>query len=535
MRKKLKYIAPVMLSMLLLPGSVYAYDGWKENSKGQLIYYENDQPVKDAWRQIDGKWHYFDSKGKDYKNKWLTEDNKKYRFDENGQMFQNEWFGVQGKDTGDGNPVSYTYYAGPDGAVYANGIFEIDGTEYSFKSNGALQINQFITIGSNKKYAGETGAIKKNELFSTTKNVTLKGPVTIGMSPDEIVSEKTTLYYADENGWIIRNRTVTVDGQQYTANKNGVILSEWQKDDLGDYTYYGKDGVQQFGWIKYPIQNTWLSDNGYYNYNNLYGKDMWFYLDPENEGKAARSRASAYGEVVIEGHTYSMNKRGAMWLGWSPSLYKNPSGMTRYRYYSPEATDKFVQGEKVYETCVFTAPPTDVGLGTDKTWYYFDGNGDYIRADKGKIEIKQTPDGGKAAFDEYGRTGAGLGYTMSKSGAVKSVYFADPENGNKLFSGVKEITLPDGRKEWYAFSTTGESITGEKDGYFYYKGRLQTGNGARRISYNRNEKEDEKENTAFVIVDEAGKVLEHAESFTDEIAKGPEVKDLSFYIGDTDK
>ena len=120
---------------------------------------------------------------------------------------------------------------------------------------------------------------------------------------------------------------------------------------------------------------------------------------------------------------------------------------------------------------------------------------------------------------------------------------------------MKEVTLPDGRKEWYAFGADGIGLTGEVNGYLYYKGRLQTGTGIRAVTVVKNEGSDLADVTNRYLVDASGKILKNAENVqgeggtfssnaagiatavngTSERAQGPAEADFTAYIGDNEK
>ena len=160
-----------------------------------------------------------------------------------------------------------------------------------------------------------------------------------------------------------------------------------------------------------------------------------------------------------------------------------------------------------------------------------------------------------ALVDFNGMTKSGLAFKGTDKVRVRDVYYFDPENRNLRASGTKEVTLPDGRKEWYAFGTDGIGITGEVGGYLYYKGRLQTGAGTRVVSVVKNEGSDLADVTTRYLVDASGKILKNADNVeglggtfssnasgiataingTSEAAVGPANSDFTAYIGSNEK
>ena len=59
--------------------------GWAQNDAGRWLYYENDKPVT-GWKQLDGKWYYFDAAGLMQAGGWREIGGKWYYFYSNGAM-----------------------------------------------------------------------------------------------------------------------------------------------------------------------------------------------------------------------------------------------------------------------------------------------------------------------------------------------------------------------------------------------------------------------------------------------------------------
>ena len=87
---------------------------------------------------------------------------------------------------------------------------------------------------------------------------------------EDITTEKETWYYADEEGWVQgRSHSTEINGNEYKFNKSGVMVTDWQKDDQGDYTFYGQDGAKATGWVEYEMPASWLATEAYNNYATL--------------------------------------------------------------------------------------------------------------------------------------------------------------------------------------------------------------------------------------------------------------------------
>ena len=103
-----------------------------------------------------------------------------------------------------------------------------------------------------------------------------------------------------------------------------------------------------------------------------------------------------------------------------------------------------------------------MSLGTDPTWFYFDHQGDIIHSsENGAAEMVHLGNNQYVLVDFNGMTKSGLAFQGNDKVRVRDVYYFDPENQNYRTSGTKEITLPDGRKEWYTFGAKGIGGTSE--------------------------------------------------------------------------
>ena len=92
------------------------------------------------------------------------------------------------------------------GKALLDGDHEIEGKTYYFSNVGVNLRKAFRKEGSRRKYYGEDGVLKINEWFSITSTATVTGPA-----------------------------TMEIDGNEYRINKNGVMVTDWQKDKSGLY------------------------------------------------------------------------------------------------------------------------------------------------------------------------------------------------------------------------------------------------------------------------------------------------------------
>lgn len=131
--------------------------GWIKTNKGWK-YYENEQPVKNCWKEIKGKWYHFSDSGiMSYSEFIKSEDyetNKKLYYvngDGGWDGGTYKWFlDVKGWWLGEVGTGWYAkkewarvdhkwYYFGDDGYMLCNTSRLIDGTVCEFDANGALK------------------------------------------------------------------------------------------------------------------------------------------------------------------------------------------------------------------------------------------------------------------------------------------------------------------------------------------------------------------------------------------------------------
>ena len=190
-------------------------NGWVKTEMGWM-YKENGKLVTD-WKQIDGKWYYFESTGV-MQTGWKQVSGKWYYLHTDGAM-RTDWKQIGGK----------WYYFHTDGAMRTDWK-QIDGKWYYFHTDGAMRTG-WKQIGDKWYYLHEDGHMAKSE---------------------KIQGEDGRVYVIDENGvYTAGNIDKLIDiamSQRYEItgfkenkkiyiNENG----EYVESDEGDNdTIYGK-------------------------------------------------------------------------------------------------------------------------------------------------------------------------------------------------------------------------------------------------------------------------------------------------------
>lgn len=492
-------------------------------------YLDSDLNIpSEGFHEIDGHIYYFDKNGINYRNRWYVDgEARRYYLDEYGHLQNSGWFSIITTNAKTGIETVTWCYAKQDGSCLLDGFHDIDGKTYYFSTFGvSFRKRWLIDEKKRRRYFNEDGYMERNSWFATESTSIITGPATLDMSEEEITTANLIWYYADENGYVVTGDKIMVGDKEYKFNANGIMFTGWDRlRGTSDYYYYKEDGSKAYGWqlIKNPESN----EDIYNMYAKDYGDLVWFYFNPAANGRVARS-AKGFGEQTIDGRRYCTNKRGMIQYGWVS--YGGTNSIREFSYFMPVETggissvtegstvdgdvfhslgkDGFLPGEKVTNHWVWTEAPYQM-TDTDKsaTWYYITAFGTAEHANPGKIQLKDI--NGLHAFDEDGRTYSGFGFQSSRNLPISSIYYFDVDNYNTAVTGVREIEM-NGVKEIFRFDANGEGVTGVYDGYLYYKGRRQIGNGIRGVSYAINEEMEESQRIATYLVDGTGKIISNA-------------------------
>lgn len=429
------------------------------NSHGQEYvnwYYARPDGVilRNGFFELSGNTYYFDQNGFSFRNQWFVDGNgERYYLDEAGVLRRNGWFKISNTNTQTGVIAESWYLADENGAVSKGGYQEVDGNTYYFDANGTMYKKRWLTTEKGaRQYFDENGILSRDSWFSI----------------DGIRADGTTYtnwYHTDSNGNIQKNGWYTIDGKTYYLNENGNMATNW----FDDKKYYlGEDGARRHGWQWLEIEDEWIEDSDRVaDYFEKFGKQAWFYFS-EISGKKRKCSSGIYTESQVDGVDYIFDTYGIMQRGWirtkSTSL-----AIKEFRYLYPETGEGHVIGEAAKHAWVKTAEPVELDGVSGEFWYYFKGSGEPVCASPGKYVI-EVIDGKRYAFDADGHARAGLLEIDNE------VYYFGPAGGNLAGrEGICNIVEPEtGKAAKYKFSSNGKGITGIEDGYFYYKGKLQT-------------------------------------------------------------
>ena len=116
-------------------------DQWVQEEAGWK-YYANNKEVT-GWKQIEGKWYFFNAEG--VSQKWWVQDNGTWYYLNGSGEMQTGWL----QDNGT------WYYLEASGAMKASQWFEVDGKWYYVDATGALAVNTTVdgyTVNANGEW-----------------------------------------------------------------------------------------------------------------------------------------------------------------------------------------------------------------------------------------------------------------------------------------------------------------------------------------------------------------------------------------------
>ena len=188
----------------------------------------------DAWN-----WYYFDNEGKAVTGLHSI-DNVTLYFDKEGKQAKGRLVEIDGQ----------THYFDRDsGAMWTNRTLELNGIRYVIDQNGYVTMNkpgQFI-----QDKDGDWAYIKEN------------GQLATGL---QIINHQK--YYFDPTGKQAKGKRLLLDGKYYFFDNDTGAMFVNKFHETGDYfskeyTYFGEDGSQIFGWATIDGKRVYFKEDGY--------------------------------------------------------------------------------------------------------------------------------------------------------------------------------------------------------------------------------------------------------------------------------
>ena len=296
-------------------------EGWYQENY-HWRFYQDDQPTVN-WKQIQGKWYYFDQNG----DRLQSTIYKGYAFDQEGAMVENSWTKLDNQ----------WYYADPSGRLTQNAWKKINGAWYYFDQTGIMLSNTSI----DGYFLGQSGAM-----------------VSQGWQENNQV-----WYYVLPSGKISQDKWEKIKGTWYYFDKEGRMLSE---TTFKGYLFKKSGALAENNWVK--IKDTWFYANGsgrYVQENWQKIQGSWYSFD-QNGGMLADKWKG----------NYYLKTSGAMaekeWI--FDKTYKSWFYLKANGHY---ANQEWI-GAYYLKSGGYMAKSEWIDDSQDKGRYYLDENGRYV-------------------------------------------------------------------------------------------------------------------------------------------------------------
>ena len=343
-------------------------EGWYQENH-HWRFYQDDKPALN-WKQIQGKWYYFDQDG----NRLHSTVYKGYAFDQDGVMIENSWTKLDNQ----------WYYADSSGRLAQNTWKKINGSWYYFDQTGSMLSNTAVDgyLLTKSGAMAEKGWTKLDQIW----------------------------YYVAPSGKISQDKWEKINGSWYYFDKDGGMLSA---TTFKGYLFNQSGAMAENNWVK--IKDTWFYANG----SGRYIRDNWqkiqgsWYSFDQNGGMLADKWKGSYylktsGAMAEKEWIFDKAYKSWFYLK-ADGRYANQEWIGAYYL---KSGGYMAKSEWIYDN-------------SDKARYYLDDNGHYV---SGTYKI----DGKEHLFQKYGQWISEVstegGFTK---GQYSNTIFLDPGHGGR--------------------------------------------------------------------------------------------------------
>ena len=343
-------------------------EGWYQENH-HWRFYQDDKPALN-WKQIQGKWYYFDQDG----NRLHSTVYKGYAFDQDGVMTENSWTKLDNQ----------WYYADSSGRLAQNTWKKINGSWYYFDQTGSMLSNTAVDgyLLTKSGAMAEKGWTKLDQIW----------------------------YYVAPSGKISQDKWEKINGSWYYFDKDGGMLSA---TTFKGYLFNQSGAMAENNWVK--IKDTWFYANGsgrYVQENWQKIQGSWYSFDQNGGMLADKWKGSYYlkNSGVMAEKEWIFDKAYKSWFYLKEDgHYANQEWIGAYYL---KSGGYMAKSEWIYDN-------------SDKARYYLDDNGHYV---SGTYKI----DGKEHLFQKYGQwisevsTEGGF-----VKGQYSNTIFLDPGHGGR--------------------------------------------------------------------------------------------------------
>lgn len=343
-------------------------EGWYQENQNWR-FYQDDKPALN-WKQIQGKWYYFDQDG----NRLHSTIYKGYAFDQDGVMIENSWTKLDNR----------WYYANSSGRLIQNTWKKINGSWYYFDQTGSMLSNTSVDgyLLTKSGAMAEKGWTKLDQIW----------------------------YYVAPSGKILQDKWEKINGSWYYFDKDGEMLSA---TTFKGYLFNQSGAMAENNWVK--IKDTWFYANGsgrYVQENWQKIQGSWYSFDQNGGMLADKWKESYYLKTsgAMAENEWIFDKAYKSWFYLkADGRYANQEWIGAYYL---KSGGYMAKSEWIYDN-------------SDKARYYLDDNGHYV---SGTYKI----DGKEHLFQKYGQWISEVstegGFTK---GLYSNTIFLDPGHGGR--------------------------------------------------------------------------------------------------------
>ncbi len=220
--------------------------------KGKTYYFNRiDGAMETGWQIVDGKKCYFDkNKGYELFTQWVQDGEDKYFVGEDGTVKKMQWVNDGGKNyylKADGTMATdwikiedYWYLFNKDGSMVTSTWKWSKDKWYYLKDNGAVA-TKWLQLGQKWYYFKDPSGVLQTGWFRADGNwycANADGSIKTGFAE----SSDGMCYLDETTGKMKKNEWVTVDGQKYYFNINGIMVTGSRYIDGTKYNF-NSDGT----------------------------------------------------------------------------------------------------------------------------------------------------------------------------------------------------------------------------------------------------------------------------------------------------
>ena len=431
MRKQTKLVAVLSAAALLAVGaSMTSFAaGWTEEN-GTWVYYDNDDElVTNEWKKSGSNYYYLNDDGEMATETWIDDE---YYVDETGKMVTNAWLKLVLDDADiddpDGDGEGWFWFDSK-GKKVTDTKKTINGKVYYFDDDGVMEYGWYEDESGNYYYLGDEddGARKSGWLWLERPDVD-EDDISLCDDEDCTDCEEEGYYWFDKSGRVYhKGGSKKIDGKYYYFNQHGQMLYNWL---VATGTDANKVNVKDNEDIEDSAKGDSIADMRYaFNVDKGWRVDGWLQVDG----------------------SYSLGRE------------------------NDEDWYFFDDGEAKYDE-----DNSNVGATLDALGYAVDVDDDgagTVARRRAKIKVE----GKYFCFDQEGRMKTGL-QAIVNDDTIEideaeypdyDVYYFD-EDGYMKTGKVSDVELDNGDVKTFYFETSnshkGRGVTGEENGYLYYKG-----------------------------------------------------------------